>query len=145
QKTAAGSPRRSSVWRRCDGSELVTQGQQHRPARHQPGRIARVRVVDTGVLPGGSLLRAQVVVVAPVRGSRVHDDIAVAATGTSQASQVTGVEATDLLGVTPVLVEQIEEVVDVQPDNRLVVFEEARQLLLDTQVKLVHPRQTGLV
>src|SRR3546814_1706925 len=125
-----GRPGRLSCYAMVPGSELVAQRQQQRPARHHARDAA---LVGAQVLPGGAVRATQVVHVLPVRGQA------------AEASQVARVEAADLLGHAPVLVEHVEEVVHVQANDRLVVLEEARQLLLQAQVELVHPRQAGRV
>src|SRR5690606_40758474 len=99
--------------RRClqwsGGSELVTQGQHHRPARDQPRREGGTGVVDLQVLVARVGRAAQVVDVGAVR------------VDASQARQLAGVVREGIaVGQAPVLVEHVEEVVDVQADDPLV-------------------------
>src|SRR5690606_3868144 len=116
------------------GSELVTHGQHGRPARDEARREPGVGIVDLQVLVARVVHAAQVVDVGAVR------------VDAAQPRQLAGVVGEGIaLGVAPVLVEQVEEVVDVQADNGLVVVEEARQFLLDADVELVHPGVEALV
>src|SRR3546814_4247177 len=58
-----------------------------------------------------------------------------------QPGQVAGVVRERLAHrLAPIAVEQVEEVVDVEADDRLVALEEARQFLLEAHVELVDPR-----
>ncbi|CRD47817.1 hypothetical protein BN1263170055 [Stenotrophomonas indicatrix] len=113
-----------------DGSELVLQGQLHRPARHTGVALVVVVFLDGRGIGGAGE------VVDVLAGCRIDTCVAGHAGG--------GVE-TVIFNTAPLLVEQVADIHDVQRQLTLVLLHEAREFLGDVQVEAVHPLGTERV
>ena len=86
------------------------------------------------------------VVLSEILAARILQLVHVLAIGRTRAGDVShigqtaGAEIAEAVLLSPILVEEIEEVVNVHTDNEFVAFGDAREFLLEAHVQLVDPR-----